>query len=80
MTQRNRSGWLRHMLIIGLALLLIAPGLPRAAGQDDPPTEEPEVDGPPFSLPLKLIPGVLRSTSVRLCAPCALNISWRMTE
>lgn len=57
MTQRNRSGWLRHMLIIGLALLLIAPGLPRAAGQDDPPTEEPEVDGPPFSLPLKDPPG-----------------------
>lgn len=57
MTTRTRPGWLRRLAICALALLLAAPALPRAAGQDDPPTEEPEVDGPPFSLPLLDPPG-----------------------
>lgn len=57
MTIRNRPGWLRRVVALGLALLLIAPGLPHAAGQGDPPTDEPEVDGLPFSLPLKDPPG-----------------------
>lgn len=58
MAQRTRSGWRQGIVALALALLLIAPGLPRAAGQDGAtPTEAPEVDGPPFSLPLKDPPG-----------------------
>lgn len=60
MTTRTRPGWLTRLAILALAVLLAAPALPRAAGQESDGSGESSgsvIDGPPFSLPLHGPPG-----------------------